>query len=71
MQANPGILRKKHVRFRLNNLFGCFDLFALTVDVLTIFQLVKKEVNMEVLSIIGAVGFVQELQVSDEMEKSI
>lgn len=78
MQANPGILRKKnvylHLRFRLNNFFGCFDLFALTsftVDVLTIFQLVKKEVNMEVLSIIGAVGFVQELQVSDEMEKSI
>lgn len=63
-----------HLRFRLNNLFGCFDLFALTsftVDVLTIFQLVKKEVNMEVLSIIGAVGFVQELQVSDEMEKII
>lgn len=57
-----------HLRFRLNNLFGCFDLFALTsftVDSLTIFQLVKKEVNMVVLSIIGAVGFVQELQVSD------
>ena len=39
------------------------NLFALTsfaADFLTIFLFVKKEVNMEVMLITGAVGFVQE-----------
>lgn len=55
---------------RLGNLFGCLDLFTLasfTVDSFTIWQMVKKEVNMEVMLITGAVGFVQELQVSNRI----
>ena len=59
---------------RLGNLFGCLDLVTLasfTVDSFTIWQMVKKEVNMEVMFILGAVGFMQELQVSDKIWESI
>lgn len=59
--------------FRLDNLFGGLDLFALTsfaVDSFSIWKIVKKEVNMEVMLFIGAVGFVQELQVSDKIWES-
>lgn len=56
--------------FWLYNLLGMANLFVLTsfaADFLTIFLFVKKEVNMEVMLITGAVGFVQELQVSNRI----
>ena len=59
---------------RLGILFCGLDLFTLasfTVDSFTIWQMVKKEVNMEVMFILGAVGFMQELQVSDKIWESI
>lgn len=51
--------------------YNKITLASFTVDSFTIWQMVKKEVNMEVMFILGAVGFMQELQVSDKIWESI
>ncbi len=58
--------------FWLDKVLGMTSLFALisfTADLLTIVSFVRKEVSMVAMLITGAVGFVQELQVSDRMNR--
>ncbi len=46
-----------------------FAFISFTVDFWTIIFIVRKEVSMVAMLITGAVGFVQELQVNDKMNR--